>query len=631
MDFDNFESGLLPMKRGRVIKTLSDSTIHGVLDAIVELLTNCNDSYTRLEESGTKTSGLIEIHIERMRGGHCKLIKVIDGAEGMSFVVLKESITFSGETSGFKEGRSVRGFFGRGLKESIIALGKGRILTLNNNILSVAEIYYDKQKEDAVYELSTPIKNVSPDELKKLGFIGSSGTIVEIQINNGKKDSIPGKNSIEDYISKHYSLREICSSEKRELDLYFSEPENEGFLSTTILKYSYPEGHIVYEEDISLQGGIVHYKIFEGIEQLTSPTSPQGTSGLLIKTEGSILDNKLFGYETDPAGLYFFGEIICPGIAKTIRSGDESIVDFNRGGLDWRHPYNKELEKISKEILKKLIENKREKMKSDKEESLKEPIQQMLDKLCKELSKLAKDELEDAGPAPGQVNSLLILPMVANLNLNEARSLGVYAPSFIVDDENTNIVKISSSNEKIKILNSAIKLNPDKNHENLFKSSFKVLGDAEGEMSTITAKLGDKTANCEVRVIPQVKKPGKTRKRNSGGGIFSKITVAHDDEPIQRFQYSEGGIIRIFVKFPGINKYLGENLELLHTMEGKTILSEILIEAFCRYVAKQRAGKYYTEDIDLFSGEMDRLRRKSSPIIYEMVFKTDLKSLIDSD
>ena len=631
MDFDNFESGLLPMKRGRVIKTLSDSTIHGVLDAIVELLTNCNDSYSRLEEPGIKTSGVIEIHITRMSGGHCKLIKITDEAEGMNFNTLKNSITFSGETSGFKEGRSVRGFFGRGLKESIIALGKGRILTLNDNILSTAEIYYDKQQEDAVYNLSTPIKNVSPEELRELGFTGLTGTIVEIQINNEKKDSIPGRNSIEDYISKHYSLREICSSEKRELRLYFSEPENKGLISTTILKYSYPEGNVVYNEDVKFNGEIVHYRISESVEQLTSPSMPQGTAGLLIKTEGAILDNKLFGYETDPAGLYFFGEIVCPGIAKAIRQGDESIVDFNRGGLDWRHPYNKELEITSKDILKKLIEAKREKMRSDKQENLKEPIQQMLDKLCKELSKLAKDELEDAGPAPGQVNSLLILPMVVNINLDEPRNLGVYAPSFIVADENTNVVKIFSSNEKIRILNPEIKVEPDKKHENLYKSSFSVLSSADGEMSIITAKLGNQVANCEVRVIPQVNKGHKRKRRNSGGGIFSKISVAHDNDPIQRFQYSEGGIIRIFVKFPGINKYLGENLELLYTMEGKSILSEILIEAFCRYVAKQRAGKYYTEDIDLFSGEMDRLRRKSSSIIYEMAFKTDLRDLIDSN
>src|SRR3989344_2669958 len=624
MKFDNLESGLLPMKRGRVIKTLSDSTIHGALDAIVELLTNSNDSYVRLEETGKKPSGIIEIHITRMSGGHCTHIKVIDEAEGMGFNSLKNSITFSGETSGFKEGMTVRGFFGRGLKESIVALGKGHIMTLNEGILSTAEIYYDRQQEDAVYNLSTPIKNFSPEELKELGFTGPTGTIVEIQINNEKKNSIPGRNTIEEYITNHYTLREICSSEKRELRLYFNEPENKGLITTTILNYVYPEGSIVYEDDVKLNGDTVHFRVYESTEQLTSPGSPQGTAGLLIKTEGAILDNKLFGFETDPSGLYFFGEIICPGIAKAIRNGDESVVDFNRGGLDWRHQYSKELESSSKEILKKLIEAKREKMRSDKEQQLKEPIQQMLDKLCRELSKLAKDELEDAGPAPGQVNALMILPMVVNINPDEPRSLGVYAPKYIISDENTNIVKFLSSNEKVKLLNTQLELEPDKKDDKLYKSSFKVLSSSEGEMSIITAKLGNQAANCEVRVIPPTKK-GRRRKKRGSGGIFSKIIPAHDNEPIQRFQYTEGGIIRIFVKFPGINKYLGEYLENVYTMEGKTILAEILIEAFCRYVAKQRAGKYYTEDIDLFSGEMDRLRRKASVIIYEMVFKADLR------
>ena len=54
----------------------------------------------------------------------------------MSEEDLLKAIEFAGETSGFAEGRKVRGFFGRGLKESIIALGKGTIMTLKDGVLS---------------------------------------------------------------------------------------------------------------------------------------------------------------------------------------------------------------------------------------------------------------------------------------------------------------------------------------------------------------------------------------------------------------------------------------------------------------------------------------------------------------
>ncbi|MCJ7804243.1 ATP-binding protein, partial [Patescibacteria group bacterium] len=118
MDFQSAESGQLPVNEGRLIKSLADSTVRGVMDAVVELVTNSDDSYARQEQEGFAPSGRIDVYIDRGLGGHCKELKVIDEAGGMDFQALKKAIEFSGETSGFKEGRSVRGFFGRGLKES---------------------------------------------------------------------------------------------------------------------------------------------------------------------------------------------------------------------------------------------------------------------------------------------------------------------------------------------------------------------------------------------------------------------------------------------------------------------------------------------------------------------------------
>lgn len=632
-DFETIESGLLPMKRGRVLKTLADSTIRGVQDAIVELVTNSDDSYAREEQSGKKASGQIEIHISRARGGHCKKIEVVDCAEGMGFQTLKKAIEFSGETSGFKEGRTVRGFFGRGLKESIIALGKGKISTLHNGTLSRTEIYYDPKKRDAVYKLATPIKGIQIEELQKLGFIGKSGTIVEIEVTNEKKDKIPSYSTIEEHITNHYALRDVCSSSKRTLTLQFEELYSRGkhgpVFTSSQLRYSKPKGQLIIDEDVKLNGGKVHLRIFESQTQLSSPRNPQGTAGLIVKTEGAILDNKLFGYDSDPAALYFFGKVICPGIAKIIRNGDETIVDFNRGGLDWRHEYNKKLEKKASEILSTLVTKKRKDLKSDKVQKVAVPVQRMLEKLCKELSKLAKDELEESGPGAGETVNLMILPMYANIEPGVPRPLGVYVPKYLSESEGTKIAKLSSSNQDIKIINPKVTLDYYKVDPNVLKTTFKVVGYSEGESTTITAKLGSLTATSEVRVGP-LKKKKKRKKKRRTGGLFSKILPAKDEDPIQRFQYLEGGIIKIFVKFPGIEKYLGPNFENVESPEGKAILSDVVIEAFCRHLAMQRAGKYFDEEIDPLLHDMDRLRGKASRIVYDIIFRADLKDLIKS-
>lgn len=626
--FTTMESGVLPMKRGRIIKTMADSTVRNTSDAIVELVTNSDDSYSRMEQEGHKVSGRIDINISKGKGGHCKEIIVTDEAGGMDYQTLKKAIEFSGETSGFQEGKSVRGFFGRGLKESIIALGIGTILTLKDNVLSRATIYYDEKGKDAIFELNVPIQNLTEEELLEFGFIGKSGTIVKIEVTNTKKDYVEGKDTLGTHLTNLSSLREVNSSSKRTVFLHLAELDRaDKFRLSTPLHYVMPEGKSLVDETFQLDDGDVHFRIYESKEQLDSPRNPYGRAGLLIKTEGAILDNQLFGFETDPTALYFFGEIICPGIAKIIRTGDESIVDFNRGGLDWRHPYNQKLETLAKETLKKLVAKKKEELKLEKQAVVSTPVEKMLEKLCKKLGDLAKNELEDSEPNRGDIDSFMIRPLFANIEPGSPRTFTVYVPKYLVDGlENSDIIEIKSSNENVKLAQKEIKLEQHKKFEDILKANFKVVGDIEGEESSITASLGGLYANCEVKVAPFGERgPVKPPK---GGRLFNKIVPANDENPIQRFEYVEGGTLRIYMKFPGVEDYLGENFIKVSTPEGKLLLAEILIEAFCRYISRKRAGKNFNEEIDPLISDMDRLRKKATDGIYKTIAESDLKDLI---
>jgi len=70
--------------QSRVIKQQSTATIQHLIDAVVELSTNCDDSYCRLENEGKHPSGKIEIYVSREKGGKCKEFKIGDCAEGMN-------------------------------------------------------------------------------------------------------------------------------------------------------------------------------------------------------------------------------------------------------------------------------------------------------------------------------------------------------------------------------------------------------------------------------------------------------------------------------------------------------------------------------------------------------------------
>ena len=92
--------------------------------ALIELITNCDDSYARLEESDIQVSGQIWVEVERKRKGKPWKVVVRDWAEGMNRNDMKNKICRAGgQTSGFEKGTAVRGLLGRGAKD-VAGFGK---------------------------------------------------------------------------------------------------------------------------------------------------------------------------------------------------------------------------------------------------------------------------------------------------------------------------------------------------------------------------------------------------------------------------------------------------------------------------------------------------------------------------
>ncbi len=200
----------------RITLQMSHATIRYLYDAIVELVTNSDDSYKRLERKNVVNKGKIKIRVRRLKGSRCERLDVIDFAEGMNKEKLEKSLIFAGETSGFEEGKSVRGLFGRGLKESIIALGKGEIYSIRNDKLSIAEVWIDKKtnkpKRKLIEEAYIPTK----EEREEIGIAEGNGTTVRITVTNNKM-KCPDIKTFLPQIRNHYALRDINSAKNREV------------------------------------------------------------------------------------------------------------------------------------------------------------------------------------------------------------------------------------------------------------------------------------------------------------------------------------------------------------------------------------------------------------------------------
>ena len=620
----------LPISQN-IVMQMSLSTIRNLTDAIVELVTNSDDSYKRLEQDNSAASNDIDVSIQREKGGFVRKLLVKDLAEGMDRPGLEKAIKFAEPASGIKEGKSVRGYFGRGLKEAIIALGRGRIDTIKNGIYDSAEVWWDKKKRGGQYCLLTQPTEASPDIRNKVGVPSGNGTVITINIDN-PNIKCPDYNTFKGQLASHYALRDINSSPDRHIRLLFIDWK--GVTTKVEISYSPPPGDLIESKLVKLgsSGDEIHVKIYKSKEQLDSPrNNPYAKAGFLIKTKGAILDLQLFKYESDEAGLYFFGEVFCPGIAERLKTEEQGLVDTNRGGLEWKHPYCHSLRLEIEKILAPYIDQKKKELEKKSTVYVSEKTHKILQSLCNLLNRFAKDEVEltKAIELNTNIEELMIKPEWANLEVGIPRSFSIYVPEPICPLlENGENIAVWSTNPNIHALCSAIdasQLSQHPKHPELLYTHFNVIGDKDGETGKIVCKIGEYSAFANAKVAP----PGKSVKKKSlggrWGGLFSGIEPDETPKPIQRVKYDENtGEIRIFINFPAVGVYIGPGLKGIETPEGKIILAELIGEAFCRQVAIKRRemGKdqYFAgAEIDTFNAIINELQRKYLHLIHRAI------------
>jgi len=604
----------------RIVEQLAKATVKNIIDGLVELITNCDDSYLRIEEKREIHDGKILICVDRKKGGTCSKLIVQDFAEGMTNDELQKAIVFGGETSGFAKGRSVRGLFGRGLKETIIALGEGEIKTIKNNNLARTKLWFDKNAKKPLYddEMLNEIKYVSDPD----------GTTVEIKITN-EKIKIPELETFKSHLTAHYALRDITCSDRREISLRFEDLKR-NLTTTEKIKFNYPEGKIIIQKEFNLPGfgDPVKIKIFESSSPLSSPrNNPYGLAGILIKTKSAILDSQLFKFENEPAGLYFFGEALCKGIEERLMRGETEIIDPNRGGLEWRHDYCQALLYLIEQTLEPLIFEKKNTLEKKPEKEVTQTTKKMLRNLCSLLNRIAKEELEDIPEVPidpePDIETLLIKPEQANIEEGKIRNFSIYAPTSLVETEGIEVL-IKYDNWAIRPFSSKLNLEKHSKYpDKIWYNYFKVVGEKEGEEGHIIVNLGTETATANIKVGP-LKKRKKGKIVGRKGGFISEIKPDEMPDPPQRVFYSDG-IIRVYVKFPSVSRFIKSGLDGVEAPQGRLLLSELVGDAFCRALARQgmEFGKYPKvpgAEIESFNSALNDLQKKYLHRIQDIIY-----------
>jgi len=608
------------------------ATISDLIDAIVELVTNSDDSYSELEQSGENPSGNIEISIKRTKDGKLEELKISDEAAGINPGKFENIIRYGKNTSAFYEGKSVRGFFGRGLKESIIALGTGLISTIAEGKETEGEYFYDhSEKRIKFITITFNSETIKP-----------SGTIITISRAENRNVRCPPFETLFNRILNHFALREILTNTNRKVTLIVEHLglKKGGKSYKKKLRFEKLVGQMIVNDKLYLKGfGIATLKLYESSRKLEfSRNDPGSLAGILIKTSNSILENQLFGFDNEPYAHYFFGELSCPGILEKMKSEDTSFLRPDRKGLYWKHKYCSEIENIIKKALSNHIDRKKKQDESNKM-SKKMPLERKtkIYKLFKKLNELGRELIPDSGVGHyieqdklDEISKLTIFPDEATAPPEKFRAFTVYIPYKNIKENQIAKLTLDDQKGKFEFSSASIKLKRHKKKDNLAIGNFQIRGFRETDKTDIIVRHGKSEDIAEFRIGTLL---GQTKKRKGAnpphkrkGGMFKELIFdIWEKDPPQRVYFNrESGILRIYIHYPGIIPYLGENGEGSDSERGSMLLSELVAEAFCRETARRKLDTDFVDseaNLDQYIKNYNIHLKRCIPIIHKICIK----------
>ena len=379
----------LPMDQ-RVID-IDSRRFASVEKALVELITNSDDSYARLEKTGMQVTGHIRIKYERHQTG--AVLVVADQAEGMSFERVRSILAYGGAHSPLARGESGgRGYFGRGLKQAIYGLGHGWIETIHAGRFSRIELF---RSENGGY-LFEDFDGDRPAEALDYSRLGlsDSGTQVTIVIENTHVN-ISHYRSVVLAVANNIYLRDVLT--RRNVELLHvqqgKETERRGpvrheELPAILLLGPNQVGSFVYQqEEYSFT---LTLKRAQDVELTLK--GDERTNGLIILSGMAVLDCQLFDYENQLGTEYLFGTVRCAALIEKLGQG-MAIISDERAGLNHKNVFVEAFSQAVSRMIAPYVLAEQEKLKHMERATTSGRTSHMIEHLLQRMSRAAVQDL----------------------------------------------------------------------------------------------------------------------------------------------------------------------------------------------------------------------------------------------
>lgn len=364
--------------------------------ALVELITNADDSYGRLERTGLPASGLIRVHYERHQAG--ALLSVVDQAEGMSFARARQVLAYGGAHSPLARGESSgRGYFGRGLKQAIYGLGYGWIETLHDGRLARIELFR-AENGGYLFDDGDGDRAVHERDRERLGMPGN-GTRVTI-VTEHPQVTIPHFASLVQALSDNLYLRDLLR--RRSVELVHLQRGKEVERSGR-LQHREPAANVLLGP--AHAGQFVHagqsypftLTLKRALDAELSSRGDQRGNGLLVVSGSAVLDCQLFDYENQVGGEYLFGTVKCPALLDKLGQG-VAVVSDEREGLNRKEPFVEAFAAAVSALLAPWVLAERDKLRHLDHATASGRTGQMIEHLLERMSRAAIQDLGLGAP-----------------------------------------------------------------------------------------------------------------------------------------------------------------------------------------------------------------------------------------
>jgi hypothetical protein len=497
-------------------------SIQDLYDLLVELITNCDDSYHRLFEDKriNQDGGTILVEVERHRGKGSSGITVSDRGEG-----LRDMRNTIKRVGGRTSGAGDRGFMARGLKDCA-ALGYVTVESIRDGLIEKGEV--TTAFKFIPYEpASRKGDQATEQDRKRLGIPKGNGTVVHVELE--RRVAVPLQAKLLTELPWHYALRDIARLGGPSKLLVRAPGEK-----PQPVQYVAPEAERVHDEEFQVPGypHRARLTVFRAAEPLEDPPDKRfRRSGILIQGQRGIhacsfLTSEL---ERDPAAERYFGRLSCDGIDLLAEAWDEArgsgvmhppdnpilVLDPNRrAGLAENHPFTKALFDTPTQVLRAQFEKDRAETKRSRREIEAKETTERLRRLAREASKFMREQLEDLGSVgvTDTVSSksyaekgVAIVPAFTQVRIGDEKRFTVRVSPDLQLPLGTVVKPFLSKPAEncLELVGDAEDLEADPTHEGALRGSFTVRAKSEARRVQIGSQVdGLDPVFAEIQVMP---------------------------------------------------------------------------------------------------------------------------------